>query len=248
MPISTKPYINTGNLIYDGRQPAFYDNNEISRFATLLEENSAVFTREWERLKNRKPKKKFFLLHSEKGWNTIMLHSYGMRYHKNCRHFKETLSLINSLPGVVTVYFSTLAPNTKITPHYGDTDATYRIQLGINIPEGLPNCGIEINGTPVGWQTGKVFAFNEAYYHVAWNLTDKPRTILIVDVIKPEHLTKKWYLLPAILGAMGVGRVLYALRLSKLPNAIVKVLHWGATAIFMVFLPLQQSLRVFYRN
>lgn len=246
---TTKPFINTGTLEYNGVYPPFYSSGVCKETVAILEANTDLFVDEWQTYvkKQTQAKKKFFLLYSETGWHTIMLYSYGMRYHKNCKNFTKTLAALKPIKGLATAYISTLQPGTRLRPHWGDTDATYRIHLGLDIPGRLPDCGIEVGGEQRAWQNGKTIIFNDAHFHTAWNLTDKPRTVLIIDIIKPELLSQKWKILPGVLGAMGVGRVLFPLGLAKiLPGFAIKALHGIATAIFFCFLPIQKSLRIFY--
>lgn len=244
----TKPYINYSNQKYDNRQPNFYGKIEEEDLIKTLEENCSVFLKELTTyLEHQKQQKKFFILYNEEGWNTIMLHSYGLRYHKNCNHFKETLQLLKPYKNILTIYFSTLEPHVKITPHYGDTDATYRIHLGLKIPDNLPACGIEVGGVKKAWIQNGTIIFNDAHYHVAWNLTNEDRTVLIVDVLKPCYEKQKWYIVPGILGALGMSRIFFFLRRYKIPKFITKPLHLLATIAFMIILPIQKSLRIFYK-
>lgn len=245
--ICVKPYINILLKDYDGRFPPFYDCIDDSSIIEVIENNYDVFFRELNLYKDIResteiPKLK--ILYNENGWNTIILYNYGLRYHNVCKHFPQTLKILGELPEIVTIYFSTIKGGAKLRPHYGDTDATYRIHLGIDIPEGLPNCGLEVGGIIKGWSNGKTLIFNDAHYHTAWNLTDKDRTVLIIDVLKPEFLKKKWLVLPQILGALGLGRMLFFFNLLyKLPKPIIVLLHYLASFLFLFILPIQRRLK-----
>jgi aspartyl/asparaginyl beta-hydroxylase (cupin superfamily) len=111
---------------------------------------------------------------------------YGLAYPERIQLFPQTYKIISELKGVSTVYFSFLNAESKIQPHNGDTDAYYRIHLGIKIPAQLPDCGLEVAGEKLAWQEGKCFAFNDIYYHKAWNLTNENRVVLIIDLARPE--------------------------------------------------------------
>lgn len=240
-------FINTGNKIYNGRLPAFYDNKVCQPLTNLLIKNTPLIIEEWESyLEQKQHQKKLFFLYNETGWSTIMLYSYGLRYHKNCHYFSKTLDVLKPFEQIVTIYFSTLQPNTKLKPHYGDTDVTYRIHLGLDIPDGLPACGIEVGGVQNEWQTGKVFIFNDAHFHTAWNLTDKQRTVLIIDVIKPEFVKKKHLIISKILGAMSVGRIFGPIGLLDKPTIIIKPFHCLANIVFIILLPFQRALKYLY--
>ena len=147
-----KPFINTGNRNYNGRLEAFYENIPYTDLLNTLTKNTAVFLNELKRFEHFKhtQSEKFFLLYREKGWNTTMLYSYGLKYVNNCNKFPDTISLLQPYQNIVTIYFSTLESGTKIKPHFGDTDATYRIHLGLEIPAPLPDCGLEVGGMGIG--------------------------------------------------------------------------------------------------
>jgi hypothetical protein len=239
-----KPFINTGNRNYNGRLEAFYENIPYTDLLNTLTKNTAVFLNELKRFEHFKhtQSEKFFLLYREKGWNTTMLYSYGLKYVNNCKKFPDTISLLQPYQNIVTIYFSTLESGTKIKPHFGDTDATYRIHLGLEIPAPLPDCGLEVGGLQKGWETGKTVIFNDAHFHSAWNLSSKQRTVLIIDVIRPEFLKRKQYISAGVLGAMGIGRTLYPLRImDKLPNQLLIFLHLCSTYIFFIFLLIQNT-------
>lgn len=248
--INIKPFVNIGNQRYDCRQPAFYNTIECEELITTLGKNTSIFLQEYHNyIEQQKKNSKFFLLYNESGWNTIMLYSYKLRYHKNCFHFPNTLKILTPFKSIITIYFSTIEPGTKLRPHFGDTDATYRIHLGLDIPSGLPECGIEVGGIQKEWQNGKTIIFNDAHFHTAWNLTSKSRTVLIIDIIKPEFETRRWYIIPKILGAMGIGRVLFPLKLMNiLPGYALIILHIIATSAFIILLPLQRMLKYFYNE
>ena len=85
-----------------------------------------------------------------------------------------------------------LEPQSKIKQHCGDTNAIIRIHLPIVVPKGLPECGLTVDGIEKEWQEGKVLMFNDAQQHSAKNESDERRIVLILDVIRPEFLTKKY--------------------------------------------------------
>lgn len=242
-------FINIGNKIYNGRFNAFYENITSKIIIETLEKNTPIFLDEWIKYGDyqKNLSDKFFLFYKEKGWNTTMLYSYGLRYHNNCKHFPQTLKALENFDNIVTVYYSTLEPGTQLNPHFGDTDATYRIHLGLNVPAGLPTCGIEVGGIKKEWVTGKTIIFNDAHLHTAWNLTLQSRTVLIVDVLKPEFTKKKWLILASVLGAMGIGRTLHPFNMiKKLSPKIISLLHIISTFIFLFVLLIQRQLRHFY--
>lgn len=242
------PFINLGNQVYNGRLSPFYDSIPYSDLLDSLSKNTEVILNEWEQyeLFKKKQADKFFLLYREKGWNTTMLYSYGLKYVNNCKKFPHTLSLLQPYQNIVTIYFSTLEPDTKIKAHFGDTDATYRVHLGLDIPASLPDCGIEVAGIQKEWSYGKTIIFNDAHFHTAWNFTTKNRTVLIIDIVRPEFINQKRKVCAGVLGAMGIGRTLYPFRiLDKMPRTVLRWLHSCATAVFIVLLAIQHNILLF---
>lgn len=106
---------------------------------------------------------------------------------KRCPIFNKYLQQV---PGLVSFSLSRIAPHTTLDPHRGDTNAVMRCHLGIEIPAGLPDCGLQAGTEQQAWGKGKWLFFNDAFKHSAWNNTDKRRIVIIMDVIRPEFLYK----------------------------------------------------------
>ena len=98
---------------------------------------------------------------------------------------------LKHVPGLVSFSLSRLSPHTTVEPHRGDTNAVMRCHLGIEIPAGLPECGLQAGTQQQAWDEGKWLFFNDAFKHSAWNNTDKRRIVIIMDVIRPEFLYKQ---------------------------------------------------------
>jgi len=61
----------------------------------------------------------------------------------------------------------------------------------VHVPLVVPStdpavCGIRVGGETRAWEVGKPLVFDDAYEHETWNLSDKPRLILLMDVWHPE--------------------------------------------------------------
>lgn len=191
-----KPYFNNHQQPYNRRLPPWYNTSDIAAVKQLeaaatniraeLEANLA------DPVKAKMCFRKFRMTH-QKGWRQIELRIYGVHYPKREALFPQTLAVLNAIPGVSTAYFSLLSPHTVVPAHVGDTDGYFRLHLGLQVPAGLPDCGIEVAGVAKAWGENKCIAFNDAYYHTAWNNTDTPRMVLIVDVLRPEHRNRKTF-------------------------------------------------------
>ena len=121
------------------------------------------------------------------GWKTTTLLTYGYKYHKKCKYFPKTVSILEKIPGISLISLNIMAPNAEIKGHKGDSNAIYRCSLGLIIPEGLPRCGLRVGTEERSWEEGKVLVFDDANRHRAWNNTDKYRVVIVVDIFKPEY-------------------------------------------------------------
>jgi aspartyl/asparaginyl beta-hydroxylase (cupin superfamily) len=48
-----------------------------------------------------------------------------------------------------------------------------------------PDCGFRVGAETREWKEGQCWAFDDTIEHEAWNNSDQPRTILILDVWNP---------------------------------------------------------------
>ncbi len=124
-------------------------------------------------------------------WEVLNFYFWGEMNEKNCAACPELNRLLKTIPGLLTATVSKLSPHTEIHPHMGDTNLIARCHLGLVIPAQLPDCGIDVNNEQRSWQEGKWIIFCDAFTHSAWNRTDQPRFVLIVDVVLPEFISQK---------------------------------------------------------
>jgi ornithine lipid ester-linked acyl 2-hydroxylase len=110
------------------------------------------------------------------------------RLGERCPTFAKYLQQV---PGLVSLSVSRLAGHTILEPHRGDTNGVIRCHLGIEVPAGLPDCGLQAGTEQQPWREGKWLFFNDAFKHSAWNHTDKRRIVIIMDVIRPEFFYKR---------------------------------------------------------
>jgi aspartyl/asparaginyl beta-hydroxylase (cupin superfamily) len=54
--------------------------------------------------------------------------------------------------------------------------------LPLIVPEG---CGFRVGGTTREWMPGKAWVFDDTIEHEAWNDSDVPRAVLILDAWNP---------------------------------------------------------------
>lgn len=83
--------------------------------------------------------------------------------------------------------FSRLEPGTHIQPHAGTYGDIFRLHYGLDIPEG--DCQFRIGDESRHWAKGEFLLFNDLDLHEAWNRTEHPRTILILEIAKSSLQT-----------------------------------------------------------
>lgn len=81
-----------------------------------------------------------------------------------------------------SVMFSILEPRTRIPAHTGVTNTRSTIHLPLIVP---PGCGFRVGGETREWREGEAWAFDDTIEHEAWNDSDQPRVILIIDGWNP---------------------------------------------------------------
>ncbi len=122
---------------------------------------------------------------NDDGWKTFFFKAYGFRSEANCRRCPETAKLIDSIPGMVTAFFSILSPGKHIPPHRGPWRGVLRYHLALKVPEPASASGIRVGGEEAHWEEGKGLLFDDGYTHEAWNGTGDVRVVLFCDVLRP---------------------------------------------------------------
>ncbi|HEY0436794.1 MAG TPA: aspartyl/asparaginyl beta-hydroxylase domain-containing protein, partial [Phenylobacterium sp.] len=67
----------------------------------------------------------------------------------------------------------------------GVNNARLIVHLPLVVP---PGCGFRVGGTTRQWEPGRAFVFDDTIEHEAWNDSDEPRAVLILDTWNP-HVT-----------------------------------------------------------
>jgi aspartyl/asparaginyl beta-hydroxylase (cupin superfamily) len=122
---------------------------------------------------------------NDDGWKTFFFKAYGFRSEANCQRCPETARLIDSIPGMVTAFFSILSPGKHIPPHRGPWRGVIRYHLALKVPEPASASGIKVGGEEAHWEEGRGLLFDDGYSHEAWNGTDDTRVVLFCDVLRP---------------------------------------------------------------
>jgi aspartyl/asparaginyl beta-hydroxylase (cupin superfamily) len=109
---------------------------------------------------------------------------FGLIYNKNStlsskKFFSKTIKILENIKNITMAGISCLEAGGYIPPHNDEGIERYKYHVPLIIPE---NCGIKINGIDYNFE--KPFLFDDTYIHSVWNNSDKPRFVLIVDILK----------------------------------------------------------------
>jgi hypothetical protein len=225
---------------YEVNEPAFFDDNVLP-FADMLKAAYPVIKKELEPLMQDSntdlvPYFASILQDPPMNWRTIGFAFWGRKTPTNLQRFPETAKVLKQIPNLLSASFNLLEPHSKILPHFGETNATYRIHLGIKVPAGLPECGFKVKDEVRPWQEGELLVFLDANKHAAFNDSDGKRYVLLLDVMRPEfaHLKK-----PVCIQALAILSMYYVL--SKVPVSLMKFLaekqyrflNWVTAAVLL---------------
>jgi aspartyl/asparaginyl beta-hydroxylase (cupin superfamily) len=181
---------------YSGDEAPYADPAAF-RWTKEFEENTEVIFSELKEYLKAHDLDGYFItsmVSRKNSWKTISTTSWGIQQYRNQKYFPKTTALVRKYPELVSASFNLLEAKSNIHPHCGDTNTIYRCHLGLEIPGGLPECGMKVKGQDRAWQNGKWLVFVDAYDHEAYNQTDRNRFIFVVDVIRDEFREKKGYI------------------------------------------------------
>jgi aspartyl/asparaginyl beta-hydroxylase (cupin superfamily) len=126
----------------------------------------------------------------------------------NARHCPTTLALLDALPQPLVAgagpnaMFSLLAPNTRIPPHVGVSNARLVCHLPLIVPEG---CWFRVGAETRYWCRGEAFVFDDTIEHAAMNPSDQLRVVFIFDVWHPDLSDLERNAVRALIEADGSG-------------------------------------------
>ncbi len=137
------------------------------------------------------PDNKWSPLDHSLDWSAFFLWRHGVRDDAACARCPATAAALEASPmsdmprRSPTAFFSILKPGTHLPAHTGVSNVRAIVHLPLIVPE---KCGFRVGGTTRAWHEGEAFAFDDTIEHEAWNHSESPRAVLILDVWNP-HLT-----------------------------------------------------------
>ena len=121
------------------------------------------------------------------GWQIYGLYNFpgGELLPENAARCPFTTRIIaETIPTHGAAGFSLLKPQSRIRPHRGYAGRFLRCHLPLATPKG--DCALRVESEIRGWQRGECIIFDDRLEHEAWNLTDEPRMILLIDFVPPN--------------------------------------------------------------
>jgi aspartate beta-hydroxylase len=121
-------------------------------------------------------------------WGAYYLMKDGVRINDHLTRCPRTAALLAAAPladvpsQAPTAFFSLLKPKTRIPPHTGVTNTRLVVHVPLIVP---PGCSFRVGAETREWEAGRAWVFDDTIEHEAWNDSDAPRAILIVDTWNP---------------------------------------------------------------
>ena len=127
-------------------------------------------------------------LNHSRRWSVFYLWRDGKPVEEHLQRCPRTARLLTTLPLLEiagyapTVFFSILDAKSHIPAHTGVTNTRVIVHMPLIVP---PRCRFRVGSTTREWQAGTAWVFDDSIEHEAWNDSDVPRAILILDVWNP---------------------------------------------------------------
>ena len=125
-------------------------------------------------------------------WDAFFFYRRGRRFDANHQRCPKTSAVLDSIElcrvqsQAPEVCFSVLAPGSHIMPHYGVTNSRLVLHLPLLVPQ---DCALNvIDAGAHAWREGELMMFDDTFQHEAWNRSELPRIILLMDCWNP-HLS-----------------------------------------------------------
>jgi aspartate beta-hydroxylase len=127
-------------------------------------------------------------LNHSRRWGAYYLLKNGARLEEHLARCPRTAALLAQAPladvpeQAPTAFFSVLEPHTHIPAHTGVTNTRLVVHVPLVVP---PGCRFRVGSETREWKVGQAWVFDDTIEHEAWNDSDLPRAILIIDIWNP---------------------------------------------------------------
>jgi aspartyl/asparaginyl beta-hydroxylase (cupin superfamily) len=227
--------------VYESNEPVFYNTDDYEPIQFVLK-NYSLIRAEADDYINRR----IDISYKNPGapnmtypdsWKNIYFKNYSLKYRLGERFFPETFKLFKNNKQITLAGITMLAPKSKLMRHCGETNAIIRCHLGLKVPGKLPDIGFQVLDKSISWEEGKVFAFNDAFQHEAWNETNEYRYILVFDFVRPEFAHLRVWICARCLGIEAMRLMLTKLKVyEKTPIPLRAFFSWIAALPLWVYL------------
>jgi beta-hydroxylase len=116
------------------------------------------------------------------GWSVFGLYAIGQPIPAACAACPQTARALRQVPRLSMAGFSRLAPRTHVRPHVGWAASVFRLHLALVVP---PDCRLRVASETRSWQEGRCLIFDDTAEHEAWNDSELPRGVLLLDFLRP---------------------------------------------------------------
>jgi aspartate beta-hydroxylase len=138
-------------------------------------------------------------------WSAFYLLRDGEIMADNAARCPKTIEALADFPLVhvpnrsPSVLFSLLRPGARIPPHTGIVNTRLICHLPLLVP---PGCGLRVGNETRVPVEGKAWLFDDTIEHEAWNMSDRPRVILLFEMWRPEITSAERELIRAMFEAI----------------------------------------------
>ena len=169
----------------------------VSEFSTIaskygvLQSKASAYTRPYldGHFSSNNENDDFSELAGKQNWTALDLYRDGKLSASAQEYFPHTLKALSDLPlcgrgnHPDEVFFSILQPGQEIPPHYGLSNHSLTVHLGIDVPA---NCELCVENQSYEWKNGDLVIFDDSFIHSAKNNSDKVRVVLLFSIWHPE--------------------------------------------------------------
>jgi len=122
-------------------------------------------------------------------WRLFILKAYGIENPKNIEACPVLGDIVAKAPDVLSASLSFMAPNKYIPSHRGPFRGVLRFYLPLVMPrlsDGSPAAVLKIDGDEYRLSDGQCLLWDDTYPHEVWNRSEQTRTVLLLDVRRPN--------------------------------------------------------------
>jgi aspartyl/asparaginyl beta-hydroxylase (cupin superfamily) len=167
----------------------FFDYKEVFPELEQLKNNIEIIKTELNQYEQSWfdwPEKKLYTENTD--WKIVPFFGFGNWLEEMNQFFPKTIDLLKNVKGLRTAILSKIGPQTSLQYHYGWSSlANYvlRCHLGLIVPE---NCGIIVDNEVSEQKQNEWLVFDDSKLHSAFNFSNQPRTVLLLDIERPPHI------------------------------------------------------------